>query len=80
MEVSQVADFQSDMETDVFFGDQQQFSSSRKVAPYSGKGEDVIFVPVFDEGRKSSFKRAKEVSSCPVPMVASSGTGSLENI
>ena len=80
MEVNQVANFQADMETDVFFGDQQQFGSSLKAAPYLGKGEDVILVPSFDEGRKSNFRRAKEVSSCPVPMVASSGMGSPENI
>ena len=80
MKVGQVADFQADMEIDVFFSDQQQFNSSLKVAPYMAKGEDVIFIPGFDEGRKSSFRGAKEVSPCPVPVVASSGTGSLENI
>ena len=68
------------METDVFFDDQQQFGSSLKAAPYLGKGEDVILIPGFDEGRKSNFRRVKEVSSCPVPGVASSGMGSLENI
>ncbi|XP_075665607.1 uncharacterized protein At4g02000-like [Castanea sativa] len=60
--------------------DQQQFNSSLKAAPYSATGKDVIFVPGFYEGRKSSFRRAKEVSSCSVPVVASSGTGSPENI
>ena len=80
MEVGQVADFQADMETDVSFSDQQQFNSSLKAAPYSAKGEDVIFVPGFDEGRKSSFRGAKEVSPCPVPVVASLGAGSSENI
>lgn len=68
------------METNVFFGDQQQFSSSLKATPYSAKGEDVIFVPGFDEGRKSSFRGAKKVSPCPVLVVASLGAGSLENI
>ena len=80
MKVGQVADFQADMEIDVFFSDQQQFNSSLKVAPYMAKGEDVIFIPGFNEGRKSSFRGAKEVSPCPVSVVASSGTGSLENI
>ena len=80
MEVGQIADFQADMETDGFFGDQQQFSSSLKAAPYSAKGEDVIFVPSFDEGRKSSFRGAKEVSPCPVPVVASPRASSLEKI
>ena len=80
MEVGQVADFQADMETDVSFSDRQQFSSSLKAAPYLAKGEDVIFVPGFNEGRKSSFRGAKEVIPCPVPVVASSGAGSSENI
>nr|POF20272.1 hypothetical protein CFP56_49188 [Quercus suber] len=68
------------METYVFFGDQQQFSSSLKAAPYSAKGEDIIFLPGFEEGRKSSFRGAKEVSPCLALMVASPGAGSPENI
>uniref|UniRef100_A0A7N2LFY6 Phorbol-ester/DAG-type domain-containing protein n=1 Tax=Quercus lobata TaxID=97700 RepID=A0A7N2LFY6_QUELO len=53
---------------------------ARESAPYSAKGEDVIFVPSFDEGRKSSFRGAKEVSPCPVPVVASPRASSLEKI
>nr|POF20273.1 hypothetical protein CFP56_49189 [Quercus suber] len=68
------------METYVFFGDQQQFSSSLKAAPYSAKGEDIIFLPGFEEGRKSSFRGAKEVNPCLALMVASPGAGSPENI
>nr|POF19365.1 hypothetical protein CFP56_57168 [Quercus suber] len=80
MEVGQIAVFLANMETDVFFSDQQQFISSLKAAPYSAKGEDVIFVLGFDKGKKSSFKGAKEVSPCPAPVVASPGAGSPENI
>nr|POE80268.1 hypothetical protein CFP56_62817 [Quercus suber] len=75
MEIGQIAFFQVAMETDVFFSDQQQFSSSLKAAPYSAKGEDVIFVY-----RKSSFGGAKEVNPCPALVVASPGAGSPENI
>ena len=60
--------------------DQQQFSSSLKAAPYSAKGKDVIFILRFYEGRKSSFRRAKEIGPCPALVVDSSGTGSSENI
>ncbi|KAK7824158.1 hypothetical protein CFP56_034682 [Quercus suber] len=57
-----------------------QFSSSLKAAPFSAKGEDVIFVLGFDEGRKSNFRGAKEVSSCPALVWANPRAGSLENI
>ena len=60
--------------------DQQQFSSSLKAAPYSAKGKNVIFVPGFYEGIKSSFGGAKEVSPCLALVVESSGMGSSENI
>nr|POE95362.1 hypothetical protein CFP56_42864 [Quercus suber] len=80
MEVGQIAVFLANMETDVFFSDQQQFISSLKAAPYSAKGEDVIFVLGFDKGRKSNFRGAKEVSPCPAPVVASPRASSSENI
>ena len=60
--------------------DQQQFSSSLKAVPYSVRGKNVIFVPGFYEGRKSSFRVSKEVSPCPAPMGENSGTESLENL
>nr|POF12383.1 hypothetical protein CFP56_52675 [Quercus suber] len=79
MEVDQKAVVQANMVIDVFFSDQQQFSSSLKAAPYSAKGEDIIFVPGFDEGRKSSFRGAKEVSPCLAPVMGSPRAGSSEN-
>ena len=59
--------------------DQQQFSSSLKAAPYSVKGKNVIFVPGFYEGRKSSFRVSKEVNPCPAPVGENSGAESSEN-
>ena len=60
--------------------DQQQFSFSLKAAPYSAKGKNVIFVPGFYEGKKSSFRVSKEVNPCLAPMGENSGTESSKNL